>query len=552
MTSTLYRHGRVDAPAHPGATALLVADGRIAWVGGSDEADGLADGADSVVDLDGALVTAGFVDAHTHVLQTGLRLEGLDLSAAAGVRSLADALDAVAAAARGEHGRRLAAEGAPLAGHAWDEQEWPERRAPTRVELDAAAGGAPVYLERVDLHSGVASSSFATVLRLAGQEGWSDDGHVTGAAHHAARDAVRTVGPARRDRLHRRALAAAAGAGLVALHEHSAPSFASRADLAALLDLARDPASALPLVAGYRAELCETADDARELLAALPGLAGIGGDLTVDGSVGSRTAALHAPYTDAPPGGPHPAGRLDLTAGQVANHVAAVTRAGSRAAFHVIGDRAVAEVLLGVRAATDVEGLEAVRRAGHRLEHAELIDAPALAAAVLLGLTASVQPAFDAAWGGPDGMYAARLGAGRAAAMNPFADLLAAGVPLAFGSDSPVTPFDPWGAVRAAVLHRTPDQRIGVRAAVVAHTRAGWRAAGPDGGAVASGAGELRPGAPAHLAVWRVDEPGDPVPGVRGAAARRDPVLPDVAHDGPLPRCVRTVRDGVVLFDVLG
>ncbi|MCZ1011377.1 amidohydrolase family protein [Streptomyces lydicus] len=89
-----------------------------------------------------------------------------------------------------------------------------------------------------------------------------------------------------------------------------------------------------------------------------------------------------------------------------------------------------------------------------------------------------------------DGMYAARLGAERAATLNPYAALLQAGVPLALGSDSPVTPLDPWGTVRAAVFHRTRAHGISARAAFTAHTRGGWRAIGRDD------AGVLVPGAP--------------------------------------------------------
>ena len=220
--------------------------------------------------------------------------------------------------------------------------------------------------------------------------------------------------------------------------------------------------------------------------------------------------------------------------------MASATRAGVPAAFHVIGDRALDEVLLGFCVAAEVEGVDAVRAGGHRLEHASMLDAPALAALVLLGLTASVQPAFDDAWGGDDGTYAARLGRGRAASLHPLADLRAAGVPLAFGSDSPVTPFDPWGAVRAAVRHRTPDQRLPVGAALAAHTRGGW-AAGRAGGSGAA-AGDLAVGAPAHLAVWRL------AAGTTGPGG----VLPALRPDEPLPECVRTVRSGVVLHDALG
>src|SRR5690606_38313177 len=254
--------------------------------------------------------------------------------------------------------------------------------------------------------------------------------------------------------------------------------------------------SGLPLVVGYRAELCETVDDARAVLEALPGIVGIGGDLNVDGAIGSRSAALRSPYAD---GEAH--GELFLTAEQITNHLTAVTRAGVHSAFHIIGDRAMDEYLVGLEAAASVEGVAALNRAGHRIEHAEMLDARALATLVLHGVRLSVQPAFDAAWGGPDGMYARRLGRVRASALNPFADLVSAGLPLAVGSDSPVTPFDPWGGIRAAVYHHEAEQRITARAAFRAHTRGGWRLAGLDH----TGAGELRVGSPAHLAVWRSD-----------------------------------------------
>ena len=547
VSTTLYRGGAVVTPAvlaAPGTpdapSALLVVDGVVAWTGAADEADGLADGADEVVDLRGALVTPGFVDAHAHVLDTGLARAGVDLAACG---SLAEVLAAVHAAATGAVGHRLAAEGSPLTGWGWAEDAWPEGRPPTRQELDAAAAGAPVYLGRVDLHAGVVSTSFAEVLGLATLPGWRADGVITGAAHAAARAAVRDLPADARQARCRGALESAARAGIVAVHEQSTPETDTRAGLAALLALTADPASALPLVLGWRAELCETADDVRALAAAVPGLAGVGGDLASDGSLGSRTAALRSPYADTPDGWPHPAGRLDLTAEQVSNHVASATRAGVPAAFHVVGDRALDEVLLGFRVAAEVEGVDAVRAGGHRLEHASMLDAPALATLVLLGLTASVQPAFDDAWGGDDGTYAARLGRGRAASLHPLADLRAAGVPLAFGSDSPVTPFDPWGAVRSAVRHRTPDQRLPVAAALAAHTRGGW-AAGRAGGSGAGGAraGDLAVGAPAHLAVWRV-----PV-GTTGPGG----VLPALRPDEPLPECVRTVRSGIVLHDALG
>jgi len=545
VSSTLYRHGVVYSPDNPHATAILVDGDTIAWLGSDDAAAGFA--ADAVVDLDGALVTPGFVDAHVHLLETALTLDGLDLSAAGGVEHLAGALDAVRRAALP---RRSGAgdDDGPLLGFGWDEHDWPERRRPTLAELDAAAGGAPAYLARVDVHSALVTSSFAARAGLRSLPGWHDDGWVTGAAHEAARDEARRFAPARRTALYRRVLRCAAARGVVAVHEMSAPFVDTRAGLLELLTTTADAASGLPLVIGYRGEPCVTADDARGLLAAIPGLTGIGGDLDVDGSLGSRTAALRAPYTDEPGA----RGRLYLTAEQVANHVAAVTRAGVHAAFHVIGDRAMDEVLLGMQAAADVEGAGPVIAAGHRLEHAEMVDAIALAQLVLLGTRVSAQPAFDAAWGGPRRLYAARLGPVRATGLNPLADLAAAGVPLAFGSDAPVTPIDPWAGVRAAVRHTAPDQRISGRAAFLAATRGGWRLAGLDG----SGAGELRVGAPAHLALWRA--PALTVELGRGrwsawraAAPTGTLPLPDLSPDAEPPVCLRTVRSGVTIFDAL-
>ena len=542
MSSTLYRHGVVHSPADPFAEAVLVEDGVVAWMGSDDTADGLVAGVDEVVELDGALVAPAFVDAHVHLLETGLAATGLDLGAAGGVRSLSAALDAVArvAAERAAGDRRV------VLGTGWDDGAWPERRPPTRDELDVVGQGLPVYLARVDVHSAVVSTALADLAGLRGLPGWSEDGRVTGAAHHAARAVARAVDAGERTALYRDALARAAAAGIVAVHEQSAPHVDTRDGLRELMTMTADPASGLPLVVGYRAEPCVTVDDARALLADLPGLTGIGGDLNVDGSLGSRTAALRHPYADAAT-----SGVLQLTAEQIANHVTAVTRAGSHAAFHVIGDRALDELLLGLRTAADVEGTAAIAAAGHRIEHAEMVDAHSLAQIVLLGLRLSVQPAFDAAWGGPDGMYAARLGRGRAAALNPLADLAAAGVPLALGSDAPVTPLDPWAGVRAAAGHHEPDQRISVRAAFRAATRGGWRLAGLDH----AGIGELRVGAPAHLAVWRAEHlvvQASRTSSWSADARAGSPLLPDLGPDEPAPQCLRTVRAGVVLHDALG
>ncbi|HEX7462956.1 MAG TPA: amidohydrolase family protein, partial [Dermatophilaceae bacterium] len=120
-TSTLYRGGVVYSPADPLATAMLVSDDQIAWIGSEEAAAGLADGVGQVVDLAGGLVTPTFVDAHVHVSATGMTLRSAALT---DVRSLQEALTRIEDAARRRAGRPVYAPG-------WDERDWPEGRAPS-------------------------------------------------------------------------------------------------------------------------------------------------------------------------------------------------------------------------------------------------------------------------------------------------------------------------------------------------------------------------------------------------------------------------------------
>ena len=156
----------------------------------------------------------------------------------------------------------------------------------------------------------------------------------------------------------------------------------------------------------------------------------------------------------------------------------ACTEAGIAAGFHVIGDAAVTAAVEAFAAAVERCGVAAVARCGHRLEHLEMITAEQASQLGSWGVIASVQPNFDALWGGDDGMYAERLGAQRGRRLNPLALLASEGVPLAFGSDTPVTSMNPWETMRAAAHHRTPGSAISVRAAFAAATRGAWRAGG--------------------------------------------------------------------------
>ena len=524
MGTVLYRGGRVRSSADPFATALLVDDGTVAWVGGELAAAAL--GADRVVDLDDAWVAPAFVDAHVHATATGLALTGLDL---AGVPSLAALLDRVERAARAARGR-------PVLGTGWEEDSWPERRPPTAAELDRASYGGLVHLTRTDCHSGVASSALlAAAPGALGLPGAGPGGLLKEEAHaEARRVAMSMVTPAQRTDAQRATRARAAALGIGCLHECGGPGIEGEDDFTGLLALAREEPG--PEVVGYWGEL-----DGVERAVAL-GAVGAAGDLFADGSLGSRTACLHAPYDDA-----GTTGYAYVTADDVARHLVACTRAGVQGGFHAIGDAALTAVVEGLARAAEEVGLEAVRAVRHRVEHVELPTGHHVAELARLGAVASVQPVFDARWGGEGGLYEARLGVERTLASNPLGALLAAGVPLALGSDAPVTPLDPWGAVRAAVAHHVPASRISARAAFAAHTRGGWRAARDDV------AGDLVPGAPATFAVWEV--PGElvvQVPDDRVAGWSTDPRagvsgLPDLT--GEDPACLATVVRGIRVHD---
>lgn len=508
MTTTLYRDGRVRTPDHPHATAVLVSGGALAWIG--DDPSAAQDEADEVVDLDGALVAPAFVDAHVHATSTGLALTGLDLT---GATSLADCLERVEAAAR-------AARGGIVLGHGWDETTWPEHRAPTRQELDRASYGGVVYLSRIDVHSAVVSSALlAAVPEVRTQDGWDESGHLTRDAHHVVRRVSReAISPEQRRVLQRAARQEAARLGIALVHELSGPDIAGADDLAAMLELARTEPG--PDVVGYWGETATVGgiERAQQL-----GALGAAGDLFADGSIGSHTAYLREAYADAAHNG-H--GYLDAAA--VRDHVVACTEAGLQAGFHAIGDGALDAVVAGLSEAADRLGPGRVSAARHRIEHVEMVAPEHLPVLARLGVVASVQPAFDRLWGGEHGMYAERLGLPRALALNPFAAMAAAGIVLALGSDSPVTPIDPWGTVRAAVEHHTPGSGITAAAAFDAHTRGGWRAAGRDADGV------LTAGAPATFAVWEATEL-DPESGLPmsgdASACRRTVVRGRTVHD---------------------
>lgn len=527
----LLRGGHVYAPDAPAATAMLTVGETIGWLGSEDDAEAHAGTADRVVQLQGRLVMPGFVDAHAHLAMTGFALQSLDLSSA---DSLTEALDQLAATSRSHPGPLVYA-------HGWDETQWPEGRPPTMGEVDRAVGDRLAYVLRVDSHSAVVSSALVDRCpELQRADGWRGAGLVERDAHHvvrAALDRLRTPGDRREAIV--AALRAAAAHGITSVHELNAPHIAPATDFATIREIADD--MVVPEVVPYWGALIDegsAGSDEEEMGGPVVGYAG---DLCMDGAIGSRTAALSHEYADA-----DTSGHLYLDRSQVADHVIACTRNRKQAGFHVIGDRAAHEVMAGFTAAAAVVGEDVMVAARHRMEHVEMLDDEAIATMARLGIVASVQPAFDAAWGAPGQLYERRLGA-RAVSMNPYGSLQRAGVRLAFGSDTPVTPLDPWGAVRAAVRHHCPQQRMSVHSAVDAHTRGGHRARRDDD------AGVLRPGSAATYAVWTMDHltAGQVSPGSTddpAAHGTQAPELPDLSLDAAQPLCVRTVIGGTTAF----
>ncbi|MDZ4090942.1 MAG: amidohydrolase family protein [Arthrobacter sp.] len=533
---TLYRNGSVYTAADPFATAMLVDGDTVAWVGSEQAATSIADASMEVIDLHGALLAPGFVDSHVHLTETGIALDSLQLG---GVRSARELLDAVAGASSA---------GGTVLGHGWDETQWVDSALPTREELDRAAGGRHVYLSRVDVHSALVSSSLAAAAGLPAAGSNDTDGSGAGsqvkrAGHTAARLAARRLPSAALRGYQQRTLAEAAANGYVALAEMAAPHIGSIEDLQLAVAWNTGP-DAVPEILPYWGELAGSAEHARSILDRLgvPVL-GLAGDLNLDGSIGSRTAALREDYSDAA----GERGSLYLSSAEAAAHLAACSLLGIQAGFHVIGDAGLDAALDALdQAAADV-GEQKVRAAGHRLEHVELADADAIRRLAHYSVTVSAQPGFDAAWGAADGLYQQRLGS-RRAGMNPFASFYAAGVPICFGSDSPVTPLRPWSSVRACLQHNNPAERISARAAFLGHTRAGWRAARYRNPM----AGQLVPGAPASFAVWAVEELMVQVADGRVQSwstdpRARTPLLPAL-DTGSEPVCLQTVRDGRELF----
>ncbi len=496
-------HARTDA------RAVLVRGSRVVWVG---DDPGNAPPHHARLDLEGCVIGPAFVDAHVHLTPTGLAASGLELSE---VVSGDELLRAVAAYA-GQHTGRV------IWGHGFDPHRYPDPL-PGPDDLARVAGGRAVYLSRVDGHAGLVDRQTLSAAPLARAEGMElVDGRPTGLLRREANRIVRgwSIGAMEAAELHharREAVDLAASLGIGSVHEMGGPDIMGLDDFDAWVE-GTWPIEVIP----YWSALDVTVPLERELRHA-------GGDLFLDGSLGAHTAALTEPYADRPT----TRGNLELDDDTLTGWFLEVARAGMQSGVHAIGDAALRQVVRcwrEVERRLDEEGMpDTIRRGRHRIEHAEVIPPGLLDDLADLGLLVSVQPQFERRWGGPDGLYAQRLGVERAAWTNPLRALADRGVGIAFGSDANVTPLDPWAAVYAAEHRGFAEHQVSRLEAVSMSTLGGRSAARQD-----RFVGVVRAGMRADLAAFEGDPYAAEDP--RGARCALTIVGGRVAYgEAPLP-----------------
>ncbi|MDW7650543.1 MAG: amidohydrolase [Bacillota bacterium] len=442
----------------PFGRAVAVHDNRIIFVGASKEALSLAAPRATVIDLKGRTVLPGLIDNHCHFMQTGYAANDIDLQ---GKNTVADIKETIAIASR------FFPPGSIIRGFGYDDYQFPDGVPPSRWDLDAAAPDHLVWLNRIDLHSSVANSRFLNNLEIpldtAGLE-IDEQGVVTGRlrseADRIAREfSSRLIGPETRGVALREAVRQALRTGVTTVCAMEGGDDSQDMDADFLLY----NQGQLPL----RVEVFYQTRDIAKVVGL--GLRRIGGCILVDGSFGSRTAALLEPYAD----DPENYGYLYFDQHELDDFVEQVHMAGLQLSMHVIGDRAI-ELMLNSLEKVITKYPRPDHR--HRIEHFELPTREHIERARKLGLVLSVQPAFEYFWGGAENMYGERLGPERVLRTNPLRTMLKRGLLIAGGSDSAVTPLDIILAIHAAVNHPNKNESVEIFEAVRMFTLDGAKA----------------------------------------------------------------------------
>ena len=427
-------------------TAVAIEGSRILAVGRGEEILPHV-GEDALrIDLRGRAVLPGFIDAHVHIMHTGLVESGwrIDLTNGSRDEVLAALRDAVRCRGVGEW----------IVGYGWDESGWRGLRYLVREELDRVAPGTPVLAIRVDGHLLTANTCALGFLpdsasrRLVDREA----GHLREAAAHEMLD---RVVPDRATSAE--ALSAAARLchrlGVTSVHtmsrlRHVSAFMDGRADRRLRVTICPEVASFDKLEpVGLRTGFGDS------------WLRFGGTKIFADGSIGARNAAVSEPFRG---GG---TGELNHEDDVLTSMIRAAEGAGWQTVIHAIGDRAIGQVLDAHEAAGSDPALR------HRIEHFELPREGQLGRAAKLGLCVSMQPNFIGNWSGPESLYVERLGEVRDRASNPLRRVVDEGLPLAFGSDG--MPVSPLYGLHSAVNAPYPDQRLTVEEAIACYTVGG-------------------------------------------------------------------------------
>jgi predicted amidohydrolase YtcJ len=469
---TLFLGGSIVTLTGERAEWVVVEDGKVETVGTGD-----APSADRRIDLQGGALVPSFCDAHVHLPATGLYAAGLDLRDLSGKQAILKGL-----------AEQAAKEGVLFGGNFEDSLE--DRL--SRSDIDQVVGDRPALLARADMHSCVVSTTLLNRLDL-GVEGVDrdDSGAPTGylrekAAAEGWRWFDENLPEDQQRKAIQKAIEIALAKGVTEVHEMFVAEWRGWSNLTTLLEeRSRASIEIVPYIATDDVERVKSLD-----------LTTIGGDYFLDGSFGSHTAWLSEPSRS----GSSPTGvgyRSDL---EVEDFFRVAHAGGMQVGVHAIGDAAIEQALrVWARVAADDPS---VTTRGHRIEHFECAWDAHIASAARLGLRISVQPAFDRLWGGEAGLYSERIGSERAAAMNRFKSMQDAGLVIGAGSDSTVTPLDPFLQIAALRDHHVAAECMSPEDALRMHTL-GSRALGP----APDGGGLIEEGRPADL-VW-VDR--DPV-----------------------------------------
>lgn len=460
----IFKNALLHSPPQESIRAdLLIEDARIAKIGRVKSG--------SAHTYENKAILPGYIDSHIHLLEYGYLLIFLDLREARSRKEIMDLLSSQLPEAR-KLGFLYAFN---LASERLTEADWE----PLTSDLDSIADDLPIVVRREDGHS-VYLNRAARRWLLYDQPIAEADTPLAGRFNELAVERMQGRIPREvREEAFIKAGADLLGKGVTA----AAVMIGDEASLRDV-EIIRSLGSKLCIEAALFPQNRDV-----EAICDLE-LTRLGGCILIDGSFGSRTAALREPYTDAP--GNH--GILYFSQKELDTLVECAEDAGLQMTFHAIGDEAIEQLLTAYEKVVDPANS---RR--HRIEHAELMPPDLIERAAKLNLILAVQPMFEIAWGQEGGMYAERLGE-RRRWTNPYRSILDAGIRIAAGSDAPITDPDPREGVKAFLNHPITEERISVQEALAAYTYQGAYALHLD-----DRIGSIREGLQADLLVFDSD-----------------------------------------------